>query len=192
MQQSPPPPPPPAKTTLLLPLLLLLAASAAQARRDGGGVSPLEEVFRLRSEADWRAVWHVESHARCRQRLQRHMALVCAKDIYRADQDEGEGEGEGEDEAEAADVPEETNEVEPLLAPGAAARALGLLARGGRRRRRRRRDASITAECCARPRGCTWEEYAEYCPAPRRPRRHFAPVSSPSAPCEAHDLEWSC
>ncbi|ROT73604.1 insulin-like peptide 1 [Penaeus vannamei] len=45
---------------------------------------------------------------------------------------------------------------------------------GGRRRgrshyRRRRQSPSITTECCTVA-GCTWEEYAEYCPSSNRAR----------------------
>lgn len=36
-----------------------------------------------------------------------------------------------------------------------------------RRSRRRINDGSITSECCTRV-GCTWEEYAEYCPTNKR------------------------
>lgn len=40
--------------------------------------------------------------------------------------------------------------------------------------RRKREEKSITDECCSAA-GCTWEEYAEYCPAHRRIQtRRFA------------------
>lgn len=34
-------------------------------------------------------------------------------------------------------------------------------------RKKERAQTSITSECCTRT-GCTWEEYAEYCPLNKR------------------------
>lgn len=36
---------------------------------------------------------------------------------------------------------------------------------------KRRSGGSITQECCTRV-GCTWEEYAEYCPSNKRINRY--------------------
>ncbi|XP_066962342.1 probable insulin-like peptide 7 isoform X1 [Macrobrachium rosenbergii] len=41
--------------------------------------------------------------------------------------------------------------------------------------RRRRQSQSITSECCTAA-GCTWEEYAEYCPTSSRVRPGVIPI----------------
>ncbi|KAK7072875.1 hypothetical protein SK128_018165 [Halocaridina rubra] len=41
--------------------------------------------------------------------------------------------------------------------------------------RTRRQSPSITSECCTE-RGCTWEEYAEYCPTSSRARPGIIPI----------------
>ncbi|XP_042233096.1 probable insulin-like peptide 7 [Homarus americanus] len=47
--------------------------------------------------------------------------------------------------------------------------------RRGSHYRRRRQSSSITAECCTTV-GCTWEEYAEYCPTSSRLRPGVTPI----------------
>lgn len=42
-----------------------------------------------------------------------------------------------------------------------------IMLRTRRSRRRSSSDGSITSECCTQV-GCTWEEYAEYCPSNKR------------------------
>ena len=40
-------------------------------------------IFTLRSDDDWRQLWHSEKHKRCYQDLVNHMEWVCDKDIYK-------------------------------------------------------------------------------------------------------------
>lgn len=42
-----------------------------------------DEIFNLRNDEEWRALWHVERHRRCFQELENHMKWVCDKDIYK-------------------------------------------------------------------------------------------------------------
>ncbi|XP_073829638.1 insulin-like peptide 7 [Musca autumnalis] len=116
----------------------------------------LELLFKQRSQQDWENVWHSESHSRCRDKLLRHMYWACENDIYRL--------------TRRSDT--QTNEsivkrrhrtpMTKWFTPDIAYSFL---------RTRRSRDPSITSECCTRT-GCTWEEYAEYCPSNKR-RNHY-------------------
>ncbi|XP_038104545.1 probable insulin-like peptide 7 [Culex quinquefasciatus] len=152
----------------------------------GGGADPnMEVTFRQRTRADWEKVWHQESHSRCHDSLIRHMYWACGKDIYRISR-----RNNGLAEAAAA----EQQQMEMLAAAAAAGgtsvgkRANELLppmlsrwtisaeqAQSFLRTRRtgskRRSGGSITQECCTRV-GCTWEEYAEYCPSNKRINRY--------------------
>lgn len=40
-------------------------------------------IFTLRTDDDWRQLWHTEKHKRCYQDLVDHMEWVCDKDIYK-------------------------------------------------------------------------------------------------------------
>lgn len=52
--------------------------------------------------------------------------------------------------------------LDPWVSPKKAKRLLRV-----RRGTNRRGGSSITTECCSSS-GCTWEEYAEYCPTNKR------------------------
>ncbi|GBM28264.1 putative insulin-like peptide 7 [Araneus ventricosus] len=108
-----------------------------------------ENIFKARSDDDWRTVWHTERHRRCYHDLLIHMDWVCQKDIYA--------------------VKRKKKISEPFMDDQQAHRFLG---------RRRKRSAAhhalvkrgIIDECCHGSAGCSWEEYAEYCPANSRVR----------------------
>uniref|UniRef100_A0A182FQD8 Insulin-like domain-containing protein n=2 Tax=Anopheles albimanus TaxID=7167 RepID=A0A182FQD8_ANOAL len=155
----------------------------------------LEVTFSERTRADWEKVWHQESHSRCREKLIRHLYWACEKDIYRisrrndapmdtvpvemgkrsdpfairrenwremVDQDEEVPSAEDDRYAAGEQV---ANEIAPYpwaIDPREAHAFLRT-----RRTGKRRSGGSITAECCNRT-GCTWEEYAEYCPSNKR------------------------
>lgn len=125
--------------------------------------------FFLRSQSDWEENWHKEKFTRCRETLIRHLYWACEKDIYRL--------------TRRSDPQTNFNYVNdydegnlcfyiffliiffldfPWLTPKKAKRLLRF-----RRGINRRTGASITAECC-KSSGCTWEEYAEYCPTNKR------------------------
>ncbi|XP_054718641.1 probable insulin-like peptide 7 [Uloborus diversus] len=107
-----------------------------------------ENIFRSRNADDWRSVWFTERHRRCYNDLVRHMDWACDKDIYA--------------------VRKKKRELEPFLEDQKAHRFLG------RRRKRGLNHAlikrGIMDECCHANDGCSWEEYAEYCPANSRLR----------------------
>lgn len=166
---------------------VILAANVATGN---AGIDPnLEVTFRQRTRADWEKVWHQESHSRCHDSLIRHMFWACGKDIYRISR-------RNNGLADAASAAAETQQQLEMLAAaagvaggtGVGKRANELLppmlsrwtisaeqAQSFLRTRRtgskRRSGGSITQECCTRV-GCTWEEYAEYCPSNKRINRY--------------------
>ncbi|KAJ8916968.1 hypothetical protein NQ315_008368 [Exocentrus adspersus] len=128
-----------------------------------GSENDLELVFKERTHSDWKNAWHKEKYSRCRETLIRHLYWACEKDVYRLTRrsdlnfkyyntDEG--------------IHRYTflnNRVDfPWLVPNKAKRMLRF-----RRNIGRRSGSSITNECC-KSSGCTWEEYAEYCPTNKR------------------------
>ncbi|XP_058116202.1 probable insulin-like peptide 7 [Anopheles ziemanni] len=143
----------------------------------GGGVGlddgQLEVTFSERTRADWEKVWHQESHSRCREKLIRHLYWACEKDIYRISRRSG-SRTDGMLEKRAREDGDEANALEVVPAsqktvsfPWAIDREVAYSFLRTRRTGKRRSGGSITAECCTRI-GCTWEEYAEYCPSNKR------------------------
>ncbi|XP_061393725.1 probable insulin-like peptide 7 [Musca vetustissima] len=120
-------------------------------------IEGLELLFRQRTPDDWQNVWHSESHSRCRDKLLRHMYWACEMDIYRLTR-------RGEFQTNEAIVKRSKvhSPMTKWFTPDIAHAFL---------RTRRTRDPSITSECCTKT-GCTWEEYAEYCPSNKR-RNHY-------------------
>ncbi|XP_049311021.1 probable insulin-like peptide 7 [Bactrocera dorsalis] len=116
----------------------------------------LELLFRERSQSDWENVWHQETHSRCRDKLIRQLFWACEKDIYRLtrrNRKRTDNEAMHKRSKPIARTWLKLDYVNTLL-------------------RTRRADApSITNECCTKV-GCTWEEYAEYCPSNKR-RNHY-------------------
>lgn len=134
-------------------------------------------------------MWHHESHTRCRDKLVRHLYWACDKDIYRLERRSGREDGTARQDDQHALEKQDCEYWELLLLFNPNINVFD--ADGGfpwldrdtatqmlRTRRGRRRVASgvgghsqgsgsITAECCTQN-GCTWEEYAEYCPANNR------------------------
>lgn len=127
------------------------------------GEDALESLFVSRSADDWAKVWHTENHSRCRERLIRHLYWACEKDIYRLTRRNG---GIKSDEvmtkrSGASGTSDERGMLEyPWMSSEEAHAML-------RTRRNEKATGSITQECCTRV-GCTWEEYAEYCPSNKR------------------------
>lgn len=148
-----------------LPLALCVLLEFADIVSASGGLDDaLEVTFSERTRADWEKVWHQESHSRCREKLIRHLYWACEKDIYRISRRSGDGNGN------AGMVEKRTSMVDegPLVPyPWAIDREVAYAFLRTRRTGKRRSGGSITAECCTRT-GCTWEEYAEYCPSNKR------------------------
>ncbi|XP_018562495.1 probable insulin-like peptide 7 [Anoplophora glabripennis] len=112
----------------------------------------LEIAFRERTDSDWKNAWHKEKYSRCRETLIRHLYWACEKDIYRLTR-----------RSDPSYKYYNDNELDyPWLVPNKAKRLLRF-----RRNINRRSGSSITNECC-KSSGCTWEEYAEYCPTNKR------------------------
>lgn len=127
----------------------------------------------LRSYADWARIWHQETHSKCREKLVRHLDWACEKDIYkltrRNNEDGGGGASPDGDESGKdrnglfkMNVRKKAIITNPWLSPKEVAQQM--------LRTRRNGGKGITNECCTRA-GCTWEEYAEYCPSNKR--RHL-------------------
>uniref|UniRef100_A0A1I8MZU7 Insulin-like domain-containing protein n=1 Tax=Musca domestica TaxID=7370 RepID=A0A1I8MZU7_MUSDO len=136
-------------------LILQSIVIASAARTD---TESLELLFRQRSPEDWENVWHSESHSRCRDKLLRHMFWACEKDIYRLTRRNQFLPDESIVKRGKVHHSPSTKWFTPEIAHS-------LL------KTRRSRDPSITSECCTKT-GCTWEEYAEYCPSNKR-RNHY-------------------
>ncbi|XP_023178681.1 probable insulin-like peptide 7 [Drosophila hydei] len=138
---------------LILALQLLQTPSALQHTEEG-----LELLFRERSQSDWENVWHQEAHSRCRDKLIRQLYWACEKDIYRLTRRNRKRAGD---------------EVwlKSTAVGGAASTWLHVNYANMLLRSRRSDAPSITNECCTKT-GCTWEEYAEYCPSNKR-RNHY-------------------
>ncbi|KAJ6637150.1 putative insulin-like peptide 7 [Pseudolycoriella hygida] len=115
----------------------------------------LDLMFRQRTRSEWEKAWHEESHSRCREKLVKHLYWACEKDIYRISRRSDQG---------LKPTPKQASITLPWLDDASAKTML-------RTRRSRRRitgsGSSITSECCTKT-GCTWEEYAEYCPSNKR------------------------
>ncbi|XP_053681704.1 probable insulin-like peptide 7 [Sabethes cyaneus] len=124
----------------------------------------LEVTFSERTRADWEKVWHQESHSRCREKLIRHLYWACEKDIYRISR-------RNDYRQETNQSPEKRTNVLPLLSRWTISAEQAQSFLRTRRTGKRRSGGSITAECCTRV-GCTWEEYAEYCPSNKRINRY--------------------
>ncbi|KAM7347479.1 insulin-like peptide 7 [Cochliomyia hominivorax] len=117
----------------------------------------LELLFRQRSNSDWQDVWHNEAHSRCRDKLVRHLYWACEKDIYRLTRRNRKRTDESINKRSKPH-----SFLSMWLEPNIAQTFL---------RTRRSSSHSITTECCSKT-GCTWEEYAEYCPSNKR-RNHY-------------------
>ncbi|KAH8304863.1 hypothetical protein KR044_009179 [Drosophila immigrans] len=165
---------------LLLALQLIHTPNALQHTEEG-----LELLFRERSQSDWENVWHQETHSRCRDKLVRQLYWACEKDIYRLTRrnrkrggDEMPSKGSYNRKWQILMQKSKqhilTIDLQPATAAeaGAAASTWLHVNYANMLLRSRRSDApSITNECCTRA-GCTWEEYAEYCPSNKR-RNHY-------------------
>ncbi|XP_053669475.1 probable insulin-like peptide 7 [Anopheles marshallii] len=157
-----------------LPLALCVLLEFAEIVSATGGLDDaLEVTFSERTRADWEKVWHQESHSRCRAKLIRHLYWACEKDIYRISRRSGDdGLSGGMTKRSAARqtyVEDDAQQTVPF--PWAIDREVAYAFLRTRRNGKRRSGGSITAECCTRT-GCTWEEYAEYCPSNKRLNQH--------------------
>lgn len=139
--------------TTVTALCMLIDIAEGSLDRDDA----LETLFNERSKTDWEKVWHHESHSRCREKLIRHLYWACEKDIYRLSRRNGFKQDEN---IQKRSGPKISMENYPWTSSEDAHQVL-------RFRRSDRPTGSITSECCTRV-GCTWEEYAEYCPSNKR------------------------
>ncbi|KAM8720461.1 hypothetical protein ACLKA7_006498 [Drosophila subpalustris] len=152
---------------LLLALQLIQTPNALQHTEEG-----LELLFRERSQSDWESVWHQEKHSRCRDKLVRQLYWACEKDIYRLSRRNRKRTGDDRHFviAKGSYIPKAA--AGAAAGAGAAASTWLHVNYANMLLRTRRSDApSITNECCTKI-GCTWEEYAEYCPSNKR-RNHY-------------------
>lgn len=130
--------------------------------------------MKRRSKSEWEEAWHRERYSRCRETLLRHLYWACEKDIYRLTRRTDILPHAEEDYSKyifrLIVVVKKLIFIFSLIIldqfPWIPERnALGFLR--PRRGSSRRSSSSITSECCS-PIGCTWEEYAEYCPTNKR------------------------
>ncbi|TMW45227.1 hypothetical protein DOY81_009691 [Sarcophaga bullata] len=116
----------------------------------------LELLFRQRTNSDWEDVWHSETHSRCRDKLVRSCIgpvkrILSLNTTHRKRTDE------------SINKRNKPHSFLPMWINAGLAQTL--------LRTRRSSGHSITTECCTKA-GCTWEEYAEYCPSNKR-RNHY-------------------
>ncbi|XP_014669779.1 PREDICTED: probable insulin-like peptide 7 [Priapulus caudatus] len=131
-------------------------------------------MFQARTESEWRSVWHVETYRRCWHQLRPHISIACKKDIYRITKRTSPVE-QNSTSSLASRIPlmihkDGVFDINEVLT---AKRAHSFLRSRGtptRRVARNRNRDNIVTECCVQDRGCTWEEYAEYCPTHKRTR----------------------
>ncbi|XP_064487953.1 probable insulin-like peptide 7 [Ornithodoros turicata] len=152
-----------AKLVALLGLLLLTFHVHSSKATDWNA------IFSSRSPDEWVRLWHRERHRRCYQELHPHMDWVCDKDIYKLRKRRRIAaltfESDPRD-ANDEDLPYVF--LKPKLAFSVLRSAF--LPRQKRKHLRKMQARGIIDECCERDAGCTWEEYAEYCPVNRRMR----------------------
>ncbi|XP_054164647.1 probable insulin-like peptide 7 [Oppia nitens] len=141
---------------LLFEATLNVSNKFVDGNTDLSDTSDLNKIFSLRSDDDWRQLWHSEKHKRCYQDLINHMEWVCDKDIYKLRR-----------KRDLIEVETFTNE--PFLSAKEATNMFGIL-RYKKSNNRRLNKRGIIDECCNGSDGCSWEEYAEYCPANGRLR----------------------
>ncbi|CAG2061721.1 unnamed protein product, partial [Timema podura] len=117
------------------------------------------------SDAEWENVWHNERHTRCRANLLKHLYWACEKDIYRLSRRNDQHNHVGK---MSSGVFIQGQQGSPFVS---VVEARVFLRSRRDRKRRSAAGGSITDECCQASGGCTWEEYAEYCPANKRLRK---------------------
>ncbi|XP_034123422.1 probable insulin-like peptide 7 isoform X1 [Drosophila guanche] len=162
---------------VLLFILQLFQTSDALHHTEEG----LELLFRERSQSDWENVWHQETHSRCRDKLIRQLYWACEKDIYRLTRRNRKRTGNDEAWLKQSSATKRESKDAPWSRPNPS---LKIISAGTPPstwlhvnyanmflRTRRSNAPSITNECCTKA-GCTWEEYAEYCPSNKR-RNHY-------------------
>ncbi|CAG2123523.1 unnamed protein product, partial [Medioppia subpectinata] len=69
--------------TFVSVLYLFLVFISVDGNNDLSDSPNWDKIFSLRSDEDWRHIWHSEKHKRCYQDLVDHMEWVCDKDIYK-------------------------------------------------------------------------------------------------------------
>ncbi|XP_045106137.1 probable insulin-like peptide 7 [Portunus trituberculatus] len=138
-----------------------------------------------RNARDWEALWTEEHLALCRLRLRHNLDSICGKDVFRRSAPphppapppdlppyDGDGKRKNVEEEEEEEARRRGGRRgPPLLSVHQANLFVTTWIRGGdgRHPRHPRHAPSITSECCTEM-GCTWEEYAEYCPSSSRLR----------------------
>ncbi|CAG9827594.1 unnamed protein product [Diabrotica balteata] len=140
-----------------LPVSTIAAICVFIDATEGSGTeNDLDVVFRERTHSDWKNAWHQEKFSRCRDTLIKHLYWACEKDIYKLTR-------RSDPSLNKIEEYDDNNELEfPWKSRQDAKRLLRF-----RRSFERRSGSSITHECC-KSSGCTWEEYAEYCPTNKR------------------------
>lgn len=145
-------------------ICLLIELDFAEANMGARGEDALESLFVARSPDDWAKVWHTENHSRCRERLIRHLYWACEKDIYRLTRRNGGIKSDETISKRSGGIDKLNNEHGMMEYPWMSSEEAHAMLRT---RRNEKQTGSITQECCTRV-GCTWEEYAEYCPSNKR------------------------
>ncbi|XP_023237654.1 probable insulin-like peptide 7 isoform X1 [Centruroides sculpturatus] len=111
-------------------------------------------LFETRSFEEWKNHWHDEKYRRCYHQIPSHIKLACEKDIYRVEKKNPM--------LRAFEKPDQYLPIDLVYGFGTKKRS--------RRQKQKRQASGIIEECCEKPMGCSWEEYAEYCPGHNRRR----------------------
>uniref|UniRef100_K1PRU1 Putative insulin-like peptide 7 n=1 Tax=Magallana gigas TaxID=29159 RepID=K1PRU1_MAGGI len=112
-------------------------------------------VFLQRTEAEWRSLWHNDCHRVCHFELDQHVDLACRMDIYRIRKRS----------VDAAEEPRISNKYETdnqntkriFIDKSTSMKFLSPDSVHSIRRKR-----NVLNECCY-SKGCSWEEFAEFC-----------------------------
>ncbi|CAM1318297.1 Uncharacterised protein g6917 [Pycnogonum litorale] len=130
--------------------------------------SSLHDLFLSRTNGDWQDAWHKERIKRCYEDLIDHMEWACRKDIYRfVRRTDPSVAGIKNPFINAEKSSDE--DKHRFLSPQEASNILKSARNKRGRRGVSRMKRGIIDECCS-SNGCSWEEYAEYCPTNKRLR----------------------
>nr|XP_022333774.1 probable insulin-like peptide 7 [Crassostrea virginica] len=106
-----------------------------------------------RTEAEWRSLWHTDCHRVCHYELDQHVDLACRMDIYRirkrsAPRQDPEPKASNKHFQKRKDIFIEKPTSMKFLSPTSSVSI--------------RRKRNVLNECCY-SKGCSWEEFAEFC-----------------------------
>ncbi|XP_071522805.1 insulin-like peptide 7 isoform X4 [Panulirus ornatus] len=163
---------------MLADMVVLVLATALILVTSSWALDPdLMREIESRTEKEWRELWTEERLMLCRSRLRHNLDAICDTETARRNNKK-----EKRMRTMSVDLPTTRIEINPSISdtgqhnthtrsPFLSVHQANLFVTTwvGGHQRQRRQSSSITNECCTTV-GCTWEEYAEYCPTSSRLR----------------------